>query len=129
MLRYDGDLVVNGLNITPYLTDISFGYNKVWGKDTGRNTLSGKWTGTLIGIFPKINCSFGSLTQAQIELLVPYLDAAVQSVTYYDPYKKALRTMNTYTGDYELGQNCLFSDVAQAGKPFNISFIAEEKRT
>ena len=128
MLRYNGDLKVNNINVVPYLTNISFEYNKIWGKDTGRTTLSGKWTGTLIGIFPKINCTFGPLTQAEIELLVPYLDAAVQSVTYYDPYKKALRTMNTYTGDYELEQTCLFSEVAQDGKPFDISFIAVEKR-
>lgn len=129
MLRYNGDLIVNNTNIVPYLTDIKFGYNKIWGKDTGRNTLSGKWSGTIIGIFPKITCTFGSLTQQQIEDLVPILDSEQQTITYYDPKKKALRTMTTYTGDYELSQRCLFSDVAQAGQPFDISFIAEEKRT
>ena len=51
MLRYNGDFVVNGINLTPYLTNIAIGYNKIWGSDTGRNTLSGKYTGTLIGIF------------------------------------------------------------------------------
>lgn len=128
MLRYDNDLIVNNVNITPYLIDIKFGYNKIWGKDTGRNTLSGKYTGSLLGIFPKIVCTFGKLTQQQIEDLVPILDGATQNVTYYDPNKKALRTMETYSGDYELGQKCLFSNVAKAGEPFGISFIARDRR-
>ena len=129
MLRYDDDLIVNDVNITPYLTDIRFSYNKVWGKDTGRNTLSGRWSGTLIGIFPKFECTFGSLTQEQIETLIPILDSAVQTITYYDPSKQQKITINTYSGDYDLEQTCLFSDVAKAGKPFNISFIAERKRS
>ena len=129
MLRYNDDLVINNVNITPYLTDIKFGYNKVWGKDTGRNSLSGKYTGTLIGIFPKFICTFGSLTQTQIETLVAILDTSFQTLTYYDPNKKQKKTIQTYSGDYELEQTCLFSDVATAGKPFNISFIATTKRS
>jgi len=129
MLRYDDDLIINDLNITPYLTDIKFGYNKIWGKDTGRNVLSGKYTGTLLGIFPKFVCTFGSLTQTQIEDLTPILDSAFQTTQYYDPHKKQKLTIETYSGDYELEQTCLFSDVATAGKPFNISFIATTRRT
>lgn len=128
MLRYNNDLVINSVNITPYLIDIKFGYNKIWGKDTGRNTLSGKYTGTLLGIFPKIVCTFGKLTQTQIEELIPILDSATQSVTYYDPNKKQTQTITTYSGDYELEQKCLFSNVAKAGEPFNISFIATDRR-
>lgn len=129
MLRYYDDLIINGTNITPYLTDIRISYNKVWGKDTGRNVLSGKYTGTLVGVFPKFQCTFGSLTQQQIETLVPILDSAFQSLTYYDPKKQQKITITTYSGDYELGQNCLFSDVAKAGKSFDISFIATDKRS
>lgn len=127
MLRYNDDLVVNGVNLTPYLTNIAFGYNKLWGSDTGR-TLSGQWTGTLIGIFPKFECTFRKLTQAEIEYLVPILDASYQSLTYYDPYKKAKITIQTYTGDYKIEQSNLFSNVAKAGKSFSISFIATGKR-
>lgn len=128
MLRYNGDFVVNGINLTPYLTNIAIGYNKIWGSDTGRNTLSGKYTGTLVGIFPKFECTFRKLTQADIEYLVPILDSTTQSVTYYDPYKKDTITIQTYTGDYKIEQSNLFSNVAKAGKSFNISFIATSKR-
>ena len=127
MLRYDDDFVVNGINLTPYLTNITIGYNKLWGSDTGRS-LSGRYTGTLIGIFPKFECTFRRLTQAEIEYLVPILDAPTQQLTYYDPYKKAKITIQTYTGDYKIEQQNLFSNVAKAGKQFGISFIATGKR-
>lgn len=129
MLRYNDDLVVNNVNITPYLTNCVFGYNKLWGKDTGRNTLSGKYTGTLIGVFAKFDCTFGNLTQSEIEYLTPILDSAYQTITYYDPYKKNKITIQTYSGDWQLEQNCLFSDVARAGKSFQISFVATMKRS
>ena len=128
MLRYDDDLIVNNTNLTPYLTDIKISYNKIWGKDTGRNSLSGKYTGTLLGTFPKFVCTFRSLTQADLELLLPILDSAFQTITYYDPVKRQKISIQTYTGDYELEQTCLFSDVATAGKPFNVSFIATSRR-
>lgn len=128
MLRYDDDLIINNVNITPFLTDIKFGYNKIWGKDTGRNSLSGKYTGTLLGIFPKFMLTFRSLTQAELESLIPIIDSAFQTVQYYDPLKKQKISIQTYTGDYQLEQTCLFSDVAKAGKPFNISFIATDRR-
>lgn len=127
MIRYDNDFIVNGVNITPYLTNIAIGYNKIWASDTGRS-LSGKYTGTLIGIFPKFECTFRKLTQTEIEYLVPILDSAVQSVTYYDPHKQSTITIQTYTGDYKIEQGNMFSNVAKAGKSFNISFIATGKR-
>lgn len=129
MLRYNDDLIINGTNITPYLTDCKFGYNKQWGKDTGRNVLSGKFTGTLLGIFVRFDCTFGALTQSQIETLVPILDSAFQTTQYYDPKKQQKISIETYSGDYQLEQTCLFSDVATAGKPFNISFVATTKRS
>ena len=129
MLRNSNDLIVNSVNITPYLTNVKFSYNKIWAKDTGRNTLSGKYTGTLIGIFPKITCTFRKMTQSEIEELIPYLDSSTQSVTYYDPNAKTTKTITTYTSDYELSQQVLFSDSARKGEPFTISFIATEKRS
>ena len=128
MIRYNDDLVINGVNITPYLTDIKFSYNKLWASDTGRS-LSGKYTGTLIGIFPKFECTFRKLTQSEIQTLVPVFDSATQQTTYYDPYKQQKITIETYSGDYGFNQKNMFSRVAKAGQPFNISFIATTKRS
>lgn len=128
MLRNENDLIINGISIPQYLTSISIEYNKMWGSDTGRNTLSGKYSGTLLGIFPKFVCTFRKLTESEIELLVPVLDSANQNVTYYDPYKKTTITISTYCGDYALGQKKLFSNIARKGEPFTISFIATDRR-
>ena len=84
-----------------YLVQAQYSYNKLWGDDTGRN-LAGDFSGTLKGIFPKLILQFRALTKLELENIVPILDSARQTVSYYDPYKKAQTTMSTYTGDYEI---------------------------
>lgn len=37
MLINKDSLGVNGINMAPYLTEVEYGYNKLWGKDSGRN--------------------------------------------------------------------------------------------
>ena len=78
----------NPLNISSYLVEAKYSYNKLWDEKSGRN-LNGKQVGTLIGIFPKITLSFRKLTKTELEGLVPYLDRANQYIRYYDPRKKA----------------------------------------
>lgn len=130
MLIDESSLYVNGVNLIPYmLNDYKYGSNKIWASDAGRNTVSGAFSGTFVGIFPKIQVQFRSLTRAELEYLTPILDSAFQEVIYYDPYLQRLRTMRTYSGDWELSQRCLFSDVANAGRPFSISFIATDARS
>lgn len=121
-------LIIDGINMGQYLTEVEYGYNKLWSEDSGRN-LAGTQTGTLIGVFPKLKLSFRELTQSELELLVPILDAPTQSVTYYDPYKKASTTMSTYTGDWATTNKNTFSNVANANESFQISFIARSRRT
>lgn len=110
-----------------YILEAKYGYNKLWGKDSGRN-LAGVQSGTLIGIFPKIILEFGPLTKSELELITPILDSASQTVVYYDPYKQAMTTMTTYTGDYEVSNKKLIYDDRTNGG-FSISFIAVRKRT
>ena len=84
-----------------YLVQATYQYNKLWSNDSGRN-LNGDQTGTLIGIFPKLILQFKSMTKDELEIIVPILDSARQTVSYYDPYKKQTNTITTYTGDYEI---------------------------
>lgn len=128
MIRYEDDFIVNGINLTPYLTSITISYSKLWGSDTGRNTLSGKYSGTLIGIFPKFECQFRRLTQQEMEYLIPILDTPIQTTTYYDPNKKQKLSIETYTGDLQFTQKNIFSKLAKAEEPFSISFIATSRR-
>ena len=120
-------IIINGINMGQYLVEAKYGYNKLWASDSGRN-LAGVQSGTLIGIFPKLILQFRKLTKTELELIVPILDSAYQTVTYYDPNKKANYTMTTYTGDYEVVNKQIINGNAK-NEGFSISFIAVRKRS
>ena len=119
-------LIVNGINLGRYIVQATYSYNKLWSNDSGRN-LAGVQSGTLIGIFPKIVVQFRKLTQTELETLAPVIDSAKQTVKYYDPNKKAMTTMTTYTGDYEIVNKGIVGHVKNEG--FQISFIATKRRS
>lgn len=116
-------IVINGVNFGQYLTEVEYQYNKLWGPDSGRN-LAGEQSGTLLGVYPKFVLSFRKLTPAEMELLVPIFDSAVQTFTYYDPNKKTKITIQTYTGDY----NYINNRVNGKNGDFQLSFIAIRAR-
>lgn len=120
-------LIINGVNMGQYLLEVNYGYNKLWSSDTGRN-LAGSNSGTLLGIFPKLKLTFRDLNKDELEYLVPILDSATQTTQYYDPYKKAMTTMSTYTGDWETTNRNTFSNVAYVNESFQISVIANDRR-
>ena len=115
-------LYMDGISMGQYLTQVKFQYNKLWSNDAGR-TLSGKMSGTLIGIFPKIIMSFRKLTSQELTYLAPHFDASNQTIVYKDPYKNADVTLTTYTGDWETAyKNTGKSDT------FDLSFISVDRR-
>ena len=118
-------LIVNNINLGRYIVQATYSYNKLWSSDSGRN-LAGEQSGTLVGIFPKIVVQFRKLTKAELETLVPVLDSARQTVKYYDPNKKAMETMTTYTGDYEIVNKGIVGHIKNEG--FQISFISTKRR-
>ena len=118
-------LIVNGINLGIYIVQATYSYNKLWSSDSGRN-LAGTQSGTLVGIFPKIIVQFRKLTQTELETLAPILDSSKQTVQYYDPNKKTMTTMTTYTGDYEVVNKGIVGHVKNEG--FQISFISTKRR-
>ena len=119
-------IMINGVSMGQYITEAKYGYNKLWSNDSGRN-LAGTMSGTLVGIFPKIILQFRKLTKSELEVIVPILDSANQTVTYYDPNKKTNVTMTTYTGDYEVtNKNIITGNTKNEG--FSCSFISTRKR-
>ena len=118
----------NYVNLGDYITEARYGYNKIWADDTGRS-LSGKMSGSLIGIFMKVIVRFRRLTKTELEVITPILDAPRQSLQYYDATKKAVVTMETYTGDYEIKNNKLVYGDNRKNDNFEVSFIAISKRT
>ena len=119
-------IIINGINMGQYILEAKYGYNKLWSSDSGRN-LAGVQSGTLVGIFPKLILQFRKLTKAELEIIVPILDAPNQTVTYYDPNKKANTTMTTYTGDYEIVNKHIIDGTAK-NEGFSCSFIAVSRR-
>ena len=115
------------LNLAPYLTQVEYGYNKLWASDTGRN-LKGKTTGTLLGIVPKIKLSFGELTQSELETLAPILNSAWQITKFYSPDDRQMIEIQTYTGDWATTNKNTFANVARANESFEISVIATTPR-
>lgn len=119
-------ITINGVSMGQYLVEAKYSFNKLWSSDSGRN-LAGTQSGTLIGIFPKLILQFRKLTKSELEIITPILDSANQTVTYYDPTKKANVTMTTYTGDYEItNKNIITGNAKNEG--FSCSFIAIRKR-
>lgn len=126
MLINKNSFKIDGVSFAPYLEKVKFGRHKIWHKDAGRNNLSGTYTGSLVGTFPKFTLSFGPLTQAQLEYITPYLEKAEQSINYYSNKLKRQNTLACYSGDYEYeNQNTL--DNLDENEPFEISFIARTK--
>lgn len=119
-------IIINGVSMGQYIVQANYGYNKLWSSDSGRN-LAGTQSGTLIGIFPKLILQFRKLTKAELEIIVPILDSARQTVTYYDPNKKTNVTMTTYTGDYEISNKNIISGNSK-NEGFSCSFIAVSRR-
>lgn len=114
---------IDGISMGKYLVQAEYGYYKLWASDSGRN-LAGKQTGTLIGIFPKLILQFRSLTKEELETLAPILDSARQTTEYYDPKKKQMTTMPTYSGDWKIVNKSIGKN-----EGFTCSFISAEKRS
>lgn len=116
-------LKINGINFGQYLIQVDYGFNKIWSKDSGRN-LAGSNSGTLVGIFPKIECTFRKLNQQELETIAPILDSPSQSVEYYDPALKKMTTISTYTGDWKE-----ISKRIGRAEGVTCSFISNRRRT
>lgn len=119
-------VIINNVNMGQYLVQVEYQFNKLYGGDSGRN-LAGVMSGTLIGTFPKLILQFRKLTKAELEIVVPILDSASQTVSYYDPNKKAQTTMTTYTGDYSIVDKGTIGS-GKKNEGFSCSFIAVSKR-
>lgn len=119
-------LIINGISIGKYIVQAEYQYPKLWG-EAGRN-LAGTFTGTLLGIFPKIIIQFRKLTQSELELIAPILDSQSQTVTYYDPVKKQNITIQTYTGDWSIVNKSIVGHDGIKNEGFSISFISTKRR-
>lgn len=118
---------VNGISLGSYITEIEYQYNKLWGSDSGRN-MAGTQSGTFLGVYPKFVVTFKKLSKSDLEDLVPLLDGPTQTITYYDPNKKAYISIATYTGDFNFNNKNIVGQKSHKNEGFQISFIAVSRR-
>ena len=124
MFTNKDSIKLKGTSMGPYLLSAKYEYNKLWGSDTGRN-LKGKFSGTLVGIFPKITLTFRKLTKSEMNIIAPILNSGTQSLTYYDPETNSNKTISTYTGDW----NYENKQIMTKNNSFECTFIARERRS
>ena len=117
-------IIINNIPFGKYLVQAEMSRPKLWGDDTGRS-LSGDFNGTLLGIYPKFILQFKRLTKEELETIAPILDSASQTLTYYDPVKRAKITISTYTGDWGVVNKSIIGSRKNEG--FSISFIARSR--
>ena len=104
MLIDKNSLIIDNIEMAPYLTKVKFGYHKIWGNDTGRS-LSGDNSGTLKGIYPKITMTFRKLNEDELEVILSLFNKAENKVTFYNPdLKKNITNMSCYSNDQEMEQ-------------------------
>lgn len=116
-------LIMDGIELGTYIIEATYGYNKLWSSDSGRN-LKGSKKGTLVGIFPKLEITFRALDKDELHLLAPHFDNAEQTFQYYDDSKGGMLTIKTYSNDWKVTSNN-----TKRVKSFGVNFIANERRT
>lgn len=104
------DLVNLAKQVT--ITEFSHTLEPLWASDTGRNSNSGKYTGTFIGYFSQVKISFGKLNINQMKyvrslfdnptIMLKYPDSATGTDTTEEFYGTAIKSdTNRLGGLYE----------------------------
>lgn len=107
MLTSKDSLIIDGVKMAQFLTEVHWGYHKIWSSKSGRN-MAGTNSGSLVGIFPKITMKFRKLNNEEIGTVLSLFNKAENKVTVYNPdLKKILNNMSFYSNDQEFDQKYL----------------------
>lgn len=97
----------------------------VWGDDAGRNTNSGKFSGTFVGYFTDIHIEVGPLTKSQMSSFKSIFEVPIVSLTYPDPNNNGSNKTETFYGTAITS----LTDYWNGGyKPFSFDLKAVQKR-
>lgn len=120
---YKGKLVkINGA-VIPYIKEYKIGRSKLW-KNAERN-MSGDVRATLIGVFPKITMTVGTMTQEEMCQLVQLLDLDYFEVEWFDVRIQTTVKTNYYAGDYDVD---LLDKNKGLYKPLSVNLVPVSKR-
>ena len=96
----------------------------VWASDAGRNSNSGKYSGTFIGWFDQLEISVGETTQEELTIIRNAIEhPIIENVTFIDTKTGTSKTEDFY-GTTITGERLN----SKKYKPFSFSLIAIERR-
>lgn len=104
------------------MTECTIGYYKLWSSDSGRN-LAGTNSGTLLGIFPKVQLTFRSLKDSELALILQLVNKSNMTLSYWDTELQRTVSLSCYAGDAE-------TPVKKLGvyQGFSVSIISNARR-
>lgn len=92
-------IIINNISMGQYLTSVKYGFYDTWSSNSGFNTLSGNFSGTFKGTYPKLTLNFRPLLPSEIKLLTNSIfRTKKQTIKYYDPSGET-KTITTHKGD------------------------------
>lgn len=96
-------LIINGINMSKYITEAIYGFYDTWSSDSGYNTLSGDFNGTFKGTYPKITVKFAkSLSIDDIKFLTTNIFRTTYQIIIYDDPDGTTKTIRTHKGDLSI---------------------------
>ncbi len=114
-------LKIENLDASSLLSGYKVSYETLLSSKSGRNA-RGNNTIEIINRKYKISCSFGPMTQAQMQSFLSAVQAYVLSVQFFDPRSGTMKTIRAYTGTPE--PETYYADgTGTMYKPFNLNFI------
>ncbi len=114
-------LTLGTLDVSSYLSGYKVSYETLLSSKSGRNA-RGNNTVEIVNRKYKLNCSFGPMTQEEMQRFLKAIQSYVLAVRFFDPREKVEKTIKAYTGTpepeayYVDGTNTMY-------KPFNLNFI------
>lgn len=88
---------VNSLDMSPFLSKLKPEYNVLVSDKSGRNA-RGNTTIDIVNKKTKLNCTFISMTQTDMQAFLTAIEDYVYSLTYTDSKTNANKTITVYNG-------------------------------
>ena len=89
-------MAVNINELPKVLSNPKHTIEPVWGKDAGRFTNSGKFTGTFVGWFDTLEVPIGRTTYEEIKIIREAIEKPIINITFTDSRTNKLRTADFY---------------------------------
>ena len=120
-------MILKTLLSLPKITSITHSIEPVWGSDAGRNSNSGKYSGTFIGWFGQIEVNVGKTTQAELTSIRSEIEKSIINITFPDSKTGSTRTADFY--GTSIGPELKKNKTTKMYEPFSFTLTAIAKRS